>query len=328
MLAICATAPCAAPVHAQSACAGTDDACHQREFDLACSHRPFDRDACEAWAQSLQAAPDAGQPIPRLWTALAYRRLAEGRDDGEALAQRELAHRIYVDLAAADPSNVDARLGLVSLSDDPAERERLLREIVEIAPERAFELELLARQLSANGRALEAAEVYERAYTVAEEMHKWHVAIETLRAYERAAVPNRAVAFRARARSDSRLDALTAEVAGPAADEPERAAAVLKVVCYHAFVDVLGGAGCLAGLRAVAASARTLRSVPLAETFAGALRTASLAGWRLHMEDAAWPEEFRAALGEIIDAETTSPLLRSVHREMTLHAPVDIIVVD
>jgi hypothetical protein len=258
--------------------------------------------------------------------ALAYRRLADGRDDGEALAHRELARRIYVDLA--DPSNVDALLGLVSLADDPAERERLLREIVEIAPERAFELRLLARQLSANGKALEAAELYERAYTVAEGLHKWHMAMETLGAYERAAVPNRAAAFRARARSDSRLDALTAEVAGPAASQPERAAAILKLVCYHDFVDVLGGAGCLAGLRAVAASARTFRSIPLAETFAGALRTASLAGRRLHTEDASWPEEFRAALGEIIYMGTTSPLLRSVHREMTVHPPLDVIVVD
>jgi hypothetical protein len=122
---------------AASLCGVGDSACYTREYETACAQRGVStREGCTEWISSIEARARPNDSAA--WLAVAGARalvLDTMIPDAEGKARNRAAVLgIYRKVASADPANAEALLGIATLTDDSAERMRLLRRVEELRP--------------------------------------------------------------------------------------------------------------------------------------------------------------------------------------------------
>lgn len=279
-------------------CSSDDMPCIDRLFESACRVEGSSRASCSDWIREVERSPIGDTPNGRLTTATAYIALSEmGQSAEESTELREQASQIYRELAAEDPPNVQALIGLSALAGTREERVDLLERAVAVDPTYVFGLQSLATVISSSDEpedVIRGAQYLEQAYVSANGNRKWSIAADAVLKYERAGSPNQASEFAARVRADFGLDEKVGRFTAVWALAPEVLERTLLQLCGDSAVFLFGGAPCFDGIRATVSfvenAPTTSLSIAAAEAAAEAISRAAGLGWRVQAEYPEWED--------------------------------------
>lgn len=314
------------PAGELSQCPSGGLACLELGYQAACLVDEATAESCGAAIETLRQRPDADGAVARLVTAHAWRAMADLSEDPDARQRyRSAAIAAYEQLVAEDPSNAQALLALSVEAEDAAERQRLLRQIVAVAPSDVVALQSLAAELQQTGRIAdwrEAGVLLEQAYAIQTGMNKWHLAGQAGWAYRNAGEADRATALEARARRDIGLEGLQAELMDITGLGPRRAWEILTTLCYDAVTGLFGADACLSGIRAAldrsSAADATTEVRGLAEAAAAGMVTAARGGAALTAEDPDWHPSFLSQLEGLAARGIESAVIYGAYANLTL----------
>lgn len=284
-------------------CLFGDAECYRLQYERACDSRAEGALLrCAAWIRSTEARATQGDRAAQRLSAAAHVEIAMSlsTDAAERARNRSAALSIYRSLVAGDSTDVDAIVGIASLTEESRERLNLLRRAVNLRPDSLAVLSL-TRELRQSGRSedlLEAAEALRRAYSLAPPgPGKWNLAGSVSRLYEDAGSRELGDAFVERLRQDLGAEGLLRELMQVSPTNPARTTQILDALCYPAVVELAGADFCM---RALGGAAQNL---PQASSRAGtqliADRAADLMGdlsqeseLALIEADPAWRDRF------------------------------------
>lgn len=237
---------------------------------------------------------------------------AESSLEDCAKGDAQCLQRNYDRACAGESANGDVCLGLASMTDDEAERLRILRRVAEIAPN-TFSLRILASELSQSGRqedTLEAAQLMERAFSMSG--HKWWYAARTAYfLYLEADEPKRAADLRELAQRQFPAKPLGRLPAGVTADAISD---VLEPLCSHDALPVLGPSHCLNSIGAVvehlAASSRNEHSQEIADAASVAMLAAAAGQRTLDTEAHDWRNRYQSWIESLLASGLDSVAVR------------------
>ena len=252
-----------APASAQEqeiACAANDGRCLQRFSEAACRDRGATRVACEALLHRLEEHPDGDELawlLARGWVNMFLADFATvsslpdfgSVSEAEARAYRAEATDIFRDAAARAPDDVEALGSVAVITENSAERIRLLRQIVGIDPGRFAIVELLVSELLLQSDAadvyLDAAGMLEAAYERVDFVPKrWILAGRALDFYERSGNASKRDAFRSKWAEDIHFDTALTEFASVVLLAQKQQ--LLSTLCDGSVQRAFGSGRCLA----------------------------------------------------------------------------------
>ncbi len=280
---------------------------------------------------SLQQRSDAGTDEVQALIGITYRALGTyfGASREESEAYLEQATTAFQRLHDQSPDNVNALLGLSSLAETRDERIDHLRQAVETDPSNQIAVQTLSNALHRLGMpgVRESINSQQQAYVAtdhADEAARWRLAygisvdyrvlllqLEASYPSQIAEVEGSYAAFLEQIRQDLRWEEVLADASREPANDPERIAANLSIVCRHYARSMFGARDCIGSVLSVADAAATIggtdTGLRLADAVDSSIRSVALDEFGVDAGDADWYERFAAAAQRMMASGAQTP---------------------
>lgn len=329
--ALSASAAAASPKLLQSCDAGNSE-CFERNHETACADPSASIDTCKAWLRILEPQAKGGVRYASLMIGHAYKSLAVlSSDPQEAKAYRERAVDVFRELSERDSTDAkgipeaQAMMALAALTEDRAERIRLLESAIALSPD-IFAMRSLASELRQRGRAgdtLEAARLMEEAYARQTNDNRWYLASAAFGLYQDAGAPDRAVQLQRRVRKELGVVELTSV---PADADASEISCMLSAACNGYALPVIGAGDCLRSTGNViqqlvrnrlSGGDEHANAQELANSAVEAMVEATRSESALDKEYPDWQETYRLRLENLLDNGFESSAIQTAYATVT-----------